>query len=86
MRSFTEVFDKHTDDNNSRSAKQQKEATWEISGAVVYRLSRLPHTQKVSSSILDSIRKSIIIKLNNKECTKILLVRNYISTNSRKIA
>ena len=35
MRSFSEIFDKRTDDKNSSSAKQEKEATWESSGAVV---------------------------------------------------
>ena len=31
MRSFSEIFDKRTDDKNSRSAKQEKEATYEHS-------------------------------------------------------
>ena len=38
------------------------------------------------NSILDSIRKSTIMKMMNKDCTKNLLVGNYVSTNSRKIA
>ena len=85
MRHFSEIFDKRTDDKNSRSAKQEKEATWESSADVVWRLSRLPHTY-VYNSILDSIRKSTIMEMMNKDWTKNLLVGNYVSSNSWKIA
>ena len=35
MQNFSVIFDICTDDKNSRSAKQEKEALWESSGAVV---------------------------------------------------
>ena len=35
MRNFSVIFDICTDDKNSRSAKQGKEAPWESSGDVV---------------------------------------------------
>ena len=35
MRIFSEIFDKRADYKNSRSAKQEKEATWEHSCAGV---------------------------------------------------
>ena len=84
MQNFSVIFDICTDDKNSMSAKQEKEATWENSGAVVKRLARLPNMQMFSKSILDSIRKSTTIKMTNNDCTKNLFVEKYISTNSRK--
>ena len=69
-----------------QSAKEEKEATSEISGAVVQRLSRLPYTQKVSSAILDSIKKSSFMELINRNCTKSLFNAKYGKANSRKIA